>query len=601
MAKVIIQSQDLTDIADALREANVTDERYLPSEMPDAIMDAMIKFAPKKAVTGETIVIDDAEGVKPAEIKLYGKSSQTTYTGSQYLNIRSINLSGADDSFDNDDWITVRMENYGSTTKYLYLDFETNLSLPTDDKIHVACEVKNDSMLDLCVTDSTRGQIGETYNLFVRDGSGTEAGFYENWLPSKGDYTGCISLTGTWVSCPPESHDEITFRLSVMVETGAYIYVYEPYVGNKPSPNLNYPQEIVSVGDKGSVEQKFLGENVWDTDVFPRGGYNGITRELVNGKIHFYGTATASGNFRFINPNTVRYGESGKVTLSVQNIKGTFNKVVVSSHKDGVWTTIGELNKNNGYTSVFELGDYDIIPYVLYENGVTYDTYLDFVINYGETALPFEPYSEQSVIYQTPNGLPGIPLGQTIPGVIKNSPIHMGGVYYDGEQYWIGNTKENGKNVQRIGEYIFTGSETFSKRGFTHVDAYQANIPESNVGNPNILLPALCTQYLYGRTNDRVGIFNIMGHGYVSFCFAEYGTTTVDDIKNTFQNIYEKADEPVTVYYILAEPIITDLTDEEKEQYKSIKMNSPYTIVTNNAGAIQKVTYLPLIESEVGE
>ena len=66
----------------------------------------------------------------------------------------------------------------------------------------------------------------------------------------------------------------------------------------------------------------------------------------------------------------------------------------------------------------------------------------------------YEPYKEQTLALSTPNGLPGMPLGTTIPDVIKNSPIHMSGVYWDDEegQYYIADTVDgvNGVRVQRI-------------------------------------------------------------------------------------------------------------------------------------------------------
>lgn len=39
---------------------------------------------------------------------------------------------------------------------------------------------------------------------------------------------------------------------------------YEPYTGGKPSPSQEYPQEIVSAGDDGSVGTKVTGKNLFD-------------------------------------------------------------------------------------------------------------------------------------------------------------------------------------------------------------------------------------------------------------------------------------------------------------------------------------------------
>ena len=44
--------------------------------------------------------------------------------------------------------------------------------------------------------------------------------------------------------------------------------------------------------------------------------------------------------------------------------------------------------------------------------------------------------------------------------------------------------------------------------------------------------------------------------------------------------------------YVLAEPIITDLTDEEIAQYNALVMNYPNTTIVNDAGAYMEVEYV---------
>jgi DUF438 domain-containing protein len=82
-----------------------------------------------------------------------------------------------------------------------------------------------------------------------------------------------------------------------------------------------------------------------------------------------------------------------------------------------------------------------------------------------------------------------------------------------------------------------------------------------------------------------------MGHGYVSFSFAEYGTSTVDSVKAKFKELYDSGN-PVIVYYILKEPIVTDLTEEELAQYNAIHMNYPNTTIVNSDSAYTEVEYV---------
>lgn len=50
----------------------------------------------------------------------------------------------------------------------------------------------------------------------------------------------------------------------LMLNFGNTALPYEPYTGGKPSPSPDYPQEIVSVGENGSIEVNVRGKNLVD-------------------------------------------------------------------------------------------------------------------------------------------------------------------------------------------------------------------------------------------------------------------------------------------------------------------------------------------------
>lgn len=50
----------------------------------------------------------------------------------------------------------------------------------------------------------------------------------------------------------------------VMLAEGSTALPYEPYTGGKPSPSVEYPQEIVSAGDDGQIDVKVTSKNLFD-------------------------------------------------------------------------------------------------------------------------------------------------------------------------------------------------------------------------------------------------------------------------------------------------------------------------------------------------
>lgn len=67
---------------------------------------------------------------------------------------------------------------------------------------------------------------------------------------------------------------------------------YEPYTGGKPSPNPDYPQEIKSVGDNGSIELNVRGKNLVDVYGYSASGMFNLEAERVLSNV--YGTTLST-------------------------------------------------------------------------------------------------------------------------------------------------------------------------------------------------------------------------------------------------------------------------------------------------------------------
>lgn len=209
-------------------------------------------------------------------------------------------------------------------------------------------------------------------------------------------------------------------------------------------------------------------------------------------------------------------------------------------------------------------------------NGVTVNNLTFYpMIRFASVAdNTYEPYNGGAVTASTPNGLAGIPLGATIPSVIKNSPIHMEGVWWDDktQQYYISDTKDcaRGVYVQRVTTKVYDGSAdefwSINASGTAATDTmFSGHIPHSQ---------GLCSHY----------------HSEVMYIGASLNV--YDDTLTTIEEWRARlASSPMTVLYQLATPVETPLSAEEMAQYAALHTNKPNTTVYNDAGADMKLEY----------
>lgn len=536
-----------------------------------------------ETLSGEMVHATDCAPVPPLNIRLYGKTEQDSTEGNQLANVvdcNSYEISGIT-------WSSIggAVTAKGTPTGHSYAMnyvFADLTGLIGDFFVS-----GNGNCIYTCVRITKGGAIAykDAPCSITLDGTEEDVRMYFQII---NDFTG-VNISET---------------IYPMLNPGNVELPWEPYTGREASPNMNYKQPLNSHGASGSIVGKVLSSNIFD---------------LEKAKIESsWIPATTNGYKGFVvqaKPNT-KYTMSAK---KVSDISGVYLALAnqyssfideqgnpIASGADSVqwlWKNNNfDVNGNKATVTTDDTGKI-LLVHTSAQGNINFDFLTDIQIKEGEST-DYEPYTEQPFTVLTPNGLPGIPLGTTIPDAIKNSPIHMAGVYWNNatSQYYIGDTVEYeiGKYVQRIGRYAFTGNEDFGKRGVTTFDLYQSWLEELNFGDAGVLLPMLCTHFTYDTTNTRVNTVYTMGHGYVSFSFAEYGTTTANDIKEAFAEKYAEGN-PVEITYIIADPIITDLTQEELNQYNALLMNYPDTLVMNDAGAFIEVEYGKDAEAYINE
>lgn len=225
----------------------------------------------------------------------------------------------------------------------------------------------------------------------------------------------------------------------------------------------------------------------------------------------------------------------------------------------------------------------------------------NIIINKGETAKPYEPYSNgvpspspdypqeitiageigtidlkitgenvepQSLTLQTPNGLAGI-------------KVESGGNYTDENgQQWVCDEidLERGKYVQRIGKNVYNGNETelwmYDNKNLLFY------ISPSNIKTESELM---CDRYAKG---DGDASITTKRGAAKSIFITDLSYTTLDDFKN---NLVKR---PLTIQFILSTPIETDLDSETIKTYKALHTNYPTTVINNDENAGMEISYV---------
>ena len=201
------------------------------------------------------------------------------------------------------------------------------------------------------------------------------------------------------------------------------------------APSPESPVPIVSAGDKGIAKSEVLGGNLIDISLFEDEERSGISaKKTADGGYRLFGK-TEAGEY-FVGANVDSNLPPGHYYLSDKNINPCKNYRLL--------VRISNLETEVRYymNGGFEIKEGDIVKYYFQvEPSQTIDITLYPMLNAGKEKISYEPYREpQSLIFSTPNGLPGI-------------KVDSGGNYTDSTgQHWVCDEidLERGKYVRRV-------------------------------------------------------------------------------------------------------------------------------------------------------
>ena len=479
--------------------------------------------------SGKNLLLEKCKGSYFNGLSLYGKSTQFTTTGAQLLDLsdqigRTDTKNGATYKINVDQSVTVS----GKPTKYTSF-YLKNMSLKA------GTYFLNNNVQSNIVFVQLIGN-GIKTGVFTLDEDLTDISVYI-------------------VFNVQENNDKyFDFTFITMLNKGEEALFYEPYTGGKPSPSIEYPQEIENAGDDGEIDVKITGRNI-AKDMGLRGNINGDESIVIteNGIRNLYVAEVVSGQEIFVKDTEVigfytEYPRNGLKGVTGERIVIDKTKLIVPN--GAIYVCVGTVGKKPMIT----IGQ--------------------------DEPTSFEPYKEpQSITLKTPNGLPGI-------------PVSSGGNYIDETgQQWVCDEidLERGVYVQRIKRMVFDGTESWAHRTTTtnNNNNFQIRIKDCPSA---INKKCLCTHLPYKNVawdDDPENLPKIYANDEeitVSFT----SESEFNSLDSWLDFLKKRSPEFI---YILKTPIETPLAPEVIETYRKLHTNNPVTTVLNDAGAYMSVKY----------
>ena len=342
-----------------------------------------------------------------------------------------------------------------------------------------------------------------------------------------------------------------------------------------PTPETPVPLE--SVGASGEINIAVGSSNLAKLSITQTDKNAGVTiTPTKDGNLILNGTTTGSmwkviGNFKTI---------KGK-KYTVCGAKGV--RLSVWCNKQSKIVCIKEPHVT--YCQFTAADSYSHSVCVSHDAGSTFDNLqVDCTVNIGSTALPWEPYKNQTLTASTPNGLPGI-------------PVSSGGNYTDESgQQWICDEIDfaRGVYVRRIEQYTFTGNEVMQVYGSVNANGYGrmqilCDGADSIYSGAGEKVPSFCDKYTPMGATELSYHVNPGGTGYY-FAFLT-GRQMAFSTQSTTIEAFKKEITGTTILYQFATPIETALSAEELAAYAALHSNKQNTTVFNDGGADMEIRY----------
>lgn len=397
-------------------------------------------------------------------------------------------------------------------------------------------------------------------------------------------YSGTFTIDSdigiTWVATRSYGATEsVNETIYPMLNLGDIALPWEPYTGGSPSPSPYYPQGIIPVSMPGVT---IYGKNL----LAPKNNSNSGYVATVNPD----GSVTVTGAANTTNPiyltisecseaNPLRLSKDKRYYAWGESSNGLFiGTKTLDSNGTPAWATISTWNKHVGTDFT------NLVQVYLESNGHAIgDTRLcgtyKFQLEVGNTFTGFDGYKELQYI--------------SIRAHLMGIPVQQNGNYIDSNgQQWICDEIdfERGVLIRRIGVKTFTGEEAWYMTAGNQITGNHGYFYTSTPELANYS-PAICTHYI--QDDEPAGSIDKPGRFYIYNDYLQIDRGAFDNVETWTARLAEwnAAGTPLTLHYILKEPVESEINQQALTEFKALHTNYPVTIITNLAGAIMEVEY----------
>lgn len=481
------------------------------------------------------LVLKDCIGEQFKGLVLYGKSTQVTTTGAQLLDIPDYT------GISRGVTVTVKeglISLHGTCTEtgWILIERVTPVSL---DGVYILSVYGADKRVTLA-TEKYSGIMTSGSASTVNNSIAKRIAFSAN----KGEV---LNVDG----------------IKVMLNAGDTAFPWEPYTGGKPSPSPDYPQEIVSAGDDGSIGIEVHGKNIFGGRYYYANYANNIL--IINGnrkeeevKLPYAPKYESFGVCKVIkckkgktyvisvtNPNknaTIGMAEYENIENASAYTKNVGfarmtnkTKQLYTAKSDGILVCGIAGTWTDGKTTVHECTESELLQ-----------------VEEASEATSYEPYhNPQTLTLSTPNGLPGI-------------MVTSSGNYTDENgQQWICDEVDFERGVYRqrikhVNVVFKKGASSSTHSGYRHMAGDIKNLSREYT-------ECLCNIATYSRdaANGKEGIRASGGYNALVLYYENLTNDTV----------------PANVAYILSDPIETPLSETDIAAYRALTTYKGTTIL----------------------
>ncbi len=513
----------------------------IPDDYTD-IYNATVELSQIKApvivqkASGNPILLTDSASSKLFDFKAYGKSKQKQYSGKNLWEFGDVS---------------------GTTSEIITLD----KALPQGTYTLSSLVTSSD-------TDSSKNRIvlfsedlQQSLNVDVTRNTRTSETFTTTFE---------VKTMRFWGGSGSSTSSDDTFSFTdIQIESGTIATDYEPYVGGVASPNPDYPQEIVSVGDSGTLEVKSCGKNL------VKNSGTSITKYGYTFTVNEDGSVTVSGE----SDGTTTYA-----TLMIDNNLNLPNgKYIISAGVSNIG--VGVRRSNGSFIGIAYANDDDI---EITDDNKTSNLiiYVSNAFSGNATIYPmvrraevedgtYEPYEESIV---------SIPLTEPLRGIgdVKDEIVKQNGVW---------------GVLRRMAEVVINENSTIALGTHQGYNRFSVTLA-SKYASVSPFDKGYCSHMTYSKIvldantlDNAISVYTANNGTSVRAYFRMDRFATVDELKTWL------TDNPITVEYKSATEIFEPFEDQTPFNQLSVFNPIAYIMATDEADmdfeyAVDTKTYI---------